>query len=511
MSKTRKQKEEQLLRRISDGFAVLFSTVFLLMPPFLGYQKTTTVRYPLYLILCGGYVFLCAVITFAFFLIGIGEKPKKPREKAPFLFRFFCLALLFYVLWTVLSSLFSPYDGTFWGLGRKDGVLNVLILTGTAFFLACNFRPKRWMLLPFGISLTLFCLFSFLQFAGLNPLGLYPGDYTFYDGFFAYAGQYFGTLGNSDFCAAVLALGAGISEAVLIRRKTRAELLFVPCLFFTVSALLFCFVEAGIAALLLGTVLVLIFAVRSAAHLFRAVSMLGVLALAGGAVTAFPCSVDGISCRFSVSALALLLAGILLSGIGICGARFGAKLRFSVKRYRTVTLSLFAAGLAAGIVSLRFWNGAQSGTLFEIHEMLCGRWDDTFGSGRIYIWRQTLQKLWERPIFGGGPDTLSLRGLEPFRRIREDGSVITRTIDAAHCEYLNVAVNQGIPALLAYLTAIGTAAAAWIRSESDTAAIAGAGALFYLIDAIFGISFFVSTPYLWVCLGLLMGTVRRHG
>ncbi|MBR4231689.1 MAG: O-antigen ligase family protein, partial [Oscillospiraceae bacterium] len=123
----------------------------------------------------------------------------------------------------------------------------------------------------------------------------------------------------------------------------------------------------------------------------------------------------------------------------------------------------------------------------------------------IYIWRNCLKLFPERPLFGGGPDTLGAREIPPFIRWDPDQGMLKRGIDAAHNEYLNILVNQGLLALLAYLSALAACAVVWYRTAEDpAAAVAGGAVLFYCIQAFFGISMCLSAPYMWLALGILL-------
>lgn len=83
--------------------------------------------------------------------------------------------------------------------------------------------------------------------------------------------------------------------------------------------------------------------------------------------------------------------------------------------------------------------------LGEAHEILQGRAEDEFGSGRVFIWKNVWQAVKERPLFGGGPDTLSHRITAYFERYDEATNIMRRSgIDTAHNEYLNILANQGI-------------------------------------------------------------------
>ena len=146
------------------------------------------------------------------------------------------------------------------------------------------------------------------------------------------------------------------------------------------------------------------------------------------------------------------------------------------------------------------------GMLGEAHALLHGRAEDDFGSGRIYIWKNVWQAVKERPLFGGGPDTLSRRITAYFERYDEAGHIVRRTgIDTAHNEYLNILANQGLFALLCWLGALGCSAVRFVRraGERPAALICGSAVLGYCVQAFFGISMCLSTPFFVIAWAML--------
>lgn len=157
-------------------------------------------------------------------------------------------------------------------------------------------------------------------------------------------------------------------------------------------------------------------------------------------------------------------------------------------------------------VSVYFLGGRMGGFLYEASELMHGRWNDDFGSGRLYIWRNVVELVPEHPLLGGGPDTLGLRTDAAFERFDETlGLLIHSAVDTAHNEYLNILINQGMLGLLAYLAVLVASAVRWLTraQENVTTAVCGCAVLGYCIQAFFGISSPISTPYLWMALALL--------
>lgn len=204
---------------------------------------------------------------------------------------------------------------------------------------------------------------------------------------------------------------------------------------------------------------------------------------------------------------AACLGVLLASGIrgGILGAMGGLVLclpaalpiRRKAKLWTYAGLAVLALGFLMLVRSL-----PMQGTLGELHALLNGQADASFGTGRIYIWRQALDLIRERPLLGGGADTMGLRGLY-FERMQDNGLLLRRTIDCAHNEYLNITVNQGIPALLCFLAALGIGLVRAFSSSSACARVFRAGLVSYMIDAFFGIATPANAAFFWLLFGLL--------
>lgn len=214
--------------------------------------------------------------------------------------------------------------------------------------------------------------------------------------------------------------------------------------------------------------------------------------------------------------LCVRLLFVLQISAGIVGVLGGILLSLPVigPKNRTRRRLLTAVGLtvAAGLAAVYLFGESLPGFLPELSGVLHGNWEDSYGSDRVLIWREVLELVPERPLLGGGPDTLGLRIdlLKPVRQSRVDVTVF-QVLDMAHNEYLNILVNQGIPALLLYLSILAAAAVEWIRlaPKDPTAAVCGGLVLGYCLQAFFGLSTPFTTSYLWLGLALLV--VRARG
>ena len=175
-----------------------------------------------------------------------------------------------------------------------------------------------------------------------------------------------------------------------------------------------------------------------------------------------------------------------------------------LRRGRGAALAASAALTAAALLFLRRYGGTEP-TLVEASRFLRGDFDGALGSGRVAIWRGCLMLARERPLLGGGPDTLWLRGLEPLTWLH-DGAAVPADITAAHNEYLGILVNQGAVALAAYLALLGYALArCFRRADAPEYAVCGAGLLCYGAMAMFSVSTCITAPYVWMLFALAQG------
>lgn len=346
---------------------------------------------------------------------------------------------LIYLGLSVVSAAISPHNVVWLGGARKEGVLTIAIYVLCFYFVSKFFVADSWLLHVFGGSISIFSIICILQLVGFDPFSLYPDGYNYFDAYTAYSGAYLGTIGNVDFVAAFLCVAIPLLAVGIFKLKGKARFWLLLPIGLATVVLFWMKVLAGLLGVLLG---------------------------------------------------AVICTGILLP-IG--------------KRGRALYFGLLALGVLGGTTFLYFADIGQ-GFLHELHLILHGQMQETFGSGRIYIWQNVWERVGERIWFGHGPDTLSLAGIEPFKRFDEALNIqIVATIDSAHNEYLNILYHQGVFALAAYVMMIGCSVVQFVRlgKERSVIAVTGSAVICYCVQAFFGVSQPLTTPYFWIVLGLI--------
>lgn len=349
------------------------------------------------------------------------------------------------LLWTVLSCLFSPYPGSPWwfGTGRREGLATQLCYLALFFLFSFSKVCKKVVLTAAGCGFLVFFAVVLIQRAGGNPFGLYPEGSGY-----EFAPDFQGTIGNVDMCSAYLVILCGLflPELVGVLRDLVRKARTVP------SSPRKSVKQVFYACLLLVS-------------LAAAVYLLFTIHVFSGQL-----------------ALAVLVAVVLV--------------RLLPKKARFPVLVLL---LAAVLLLVWFWPGEEGTEIWELHEILQGRPQYAFGSGRLGVLARTRTMLQTegRLLLGTGADTFAKRFnafLMTYEMAHPDEPYLDGYYDSPHCEYLALISNCGIPALLCFLALIVCCCLG--RSPwCDTV-------LAYSVQLLFSFSVCLVAPMFWVVLGL---------
>lgn len=114
-----------------------------------------------------------------------------------------------------------------------------------------------------------------------------------------------------------------------------------------------------------------------------------------------------------------------------------------------ILITIFLNSFHGGLTGLRFIS------IFHDLQDLSSADDlerNRVGANRMFIYRNSLPLLLEKPILGAGPDNFA--EVFPQQKYREFAGNKNQIVDKAHSEYLQLGVTAGIPALIIYLSLI---------------------------------------------------------
>ena len=124
--------------------------------------------------------------------------------------------------------------------------------------------------------------------------------------------------------------------------------------------------------------------------------------------------------------------------------------------------------------------------------------EDSAGSARMYIWKQTIKLIPKYWLFGIGPDNLIYSGI-----------ILNRTaVDKAHDIYLEMFITMGVFTLFSYLLFLSTFIKKNITKDENVFVLS-LMILTYLIQGFFNIDVIMVLPYFWIVLGLYVANERK--
>ncbi len=132
--------------------------------------------------------------------------------------------------------------------------------------------------------------------------------------------------------------------------------------------------------------------------------------------------------------------------------------------------------------------------------------DDSYGTNRIYIWKNTIKKLPTYMWTGSGIDTFNLIYND---KLRIDDGDYHAVVDKTHSEYLQILITEGIITFTAYLLFL-ICIIKQKREIKSLEFIILLTIIAYLIQAIFNIRVTRVAPYFFILLGLISTKELKH-
>ena len=408
--------------------------------------------------------------------------------------------------WIALSSLFGAGAGnrTADGLpvtllgARYEGLISWLGY-GLIFLTMAQAGTKPKVIVwAAAVALALQLLLIALQYANLNPLGLFPKRRSILTNY-----EFQGTFGNIDMLVGYLSLVLPLTLTPWLHRGGWGRGLAAMAGMGGVLLCLLTEVQAGkIMLAVLGLGIPVIFLTRPETRwrcmillygaalclLLRGCIRLPWLGETGAerAVLAFPSLRRGLACG-AVMALSC--------GLAVLFRFFPGK----ALRGRWALLILTGAVILALLAVALLPIPESAGGLWEIHETLNFRARDGFGSERVGIWRTVLGIIREHPLFGLGYGNFQRASIQWQAA---NGMTLAQNFDNPHNFPLELAVNAGVPAMLLFgwlmVTLLRTC-----RRDRERGPVLVLCLLCWLAQAFFSFSICITSPMAWAVFGLI--------
>ena len=407
--------------------------------------------------------------------------------------------MLLFLLWTGLSCFFGSHadelnvwgvPAVWWGSGRYEGFVTI-VCYGLIFLCLRRMDANVPILLTAcSAAVTGYLVLVLLQYAGLNPLSLFPMGRSIRTNY-----EFQGTIGNIDLVSAwVCLLMPGLLGSFILGQKQ--HWLHLPGGLCAVLLTLLMDVQSGLIVLVLTLLALICLALRQPECGARLLLTLGLtlLLVALRKAIALPWLDDSADIEFAPGQFSVICTALGVALVALAPLLMRHPPRPMPRKW---LLTLVCIGLVGALAFVALAPLPESGALWELHEILNGRAQDAFGSERIGVWRITLEMTAQSPWFGLSPDAF----YPTFRDYLDaTGQTILQNFDNPHNFFLQTMVNSGIPAaVLLMLTCAAAIAEAIRKRETLPLALMAVG---FLAQGMFTFSICLTSPMFYAVLGL---------
>ena len=547
----RNQKNNEIIAKITSVFFITIAAVY---PVFVGpngyfnltYEKTfffwiSTAIAAFALI----FMLICVKGSFIVDRYYTDDEPARKVTVAEW-------ALLGFIAWTFISAFIAHWLDPVWlnlrgervhasnivwfgEEGRYEGFISFLAYAVCFMIISRFYKPRRLHLLLVAGGAVIVSLIGVLQFLDLDIFGLFP---FYHESLVDAAGNptmgplsafFRTTMGNVNIVSAYVSFAIMLFAALFTVAKSKWQYLYLGAgaLSFALSLTTGHSGDAHAVAVLGSMILLIPYWISRRERLGRILIVLSTWLTVYTGHNAYMsamrrqyeagryfASADAglLNAHTPVNAALFLCLAAVLAGAGLALVLLLKKWPDRVMRIVGIVILpvMFVGGLVGlEIVGSRI-SDQPNNIIWQAREMMHGRFVDEFGSARVWIWRNAIEVLPENPIFGTGPDTFyHALGIE---RQTEAATRYNVVFDKAHNMFIQIAVCMGIPALIAFLIFLGGVFVPSVKRAFERPVLFafGAAALGYLIQSFFMVEVPITTPLLWISLGVMAGEVWMH-
>lgn len=505
MKKSKKSKEDKICAYNKIAAVAVF-LLLCIFPLFMtdGYHNITISKYHFFCISTIVFSLLSAVSYYT----GSGYKrnakeQKNITDRCMLIFLIACVAS-----WLFSSHRIEAFSGS---AGRHMGLVLMLLMIMAYFFVSRAYIISYREIDLFGVSIMIICAFAVIQYIGFDPFNLLANILKNQrKSFIAFSG-------NINVFASYLCISVPLFMYLFCAEtKMKRLILYTSTLVFGFFGIITSNSDSGILGLAAAFFIIFFLCCKNS-ELFSRFWLLVSLCAASFLLFSLLLMVFRSKVRQAETLYVFLLSPWLCAAVFLISAALFLIIRsvpipekaFKIIRISVIVLiALIFISLIAVIVYFTFFNTEKS--LGKLSLYL--RFNDKWGSERGALWQKLAHAYAEFPIlkkiFGAGEDTVAFVLKETY------GSSIKTSagqyFDNAHNEPFQYLVTLGLFGAISYLAALGTAVKSGIKSDSQFNRAAAVCVCVYFIQSLVALSQPITTPLLFVFLGLTQSRAKRE-
>lgn len=493
------EEEKTILEILSEIYIFVLIILFPLIVNKYGYFRILECKWYSYLIISGIYVVLNILVILYYMFIKKFNIFGKIKLK---IIHWLCLIyLLVNIISCFTSTFFSKYN-LFVGTGRGEGLIMTSLYVLSFLFISLFSKFNKKYINYFVISSILLNVIAILQYIGFNPFNLYQ------NGIGTHNVSFMTTIGNIDFISALYCILLSISFVSYIfldDNKKWENIIYTLSIFMGFFIIGIINVQSGKLALLLTFVIIFPFMISDNKRLSKSLVVLGVI-LFSYAVNIiinpqYHYDLGSLNFYFQFNYIVILFLIVCLLLV-YCSYKVN-DLNYNFTNNKRIIKYIYYGIISCGLCGVLFlyFYDFNSGFLHEVHMLLHGKFNDEFGTYRVFLWKRTIMLIKDYPLLGSGPDTFAIRFMAKFADdIMKIGPLTIN--DTAANVYLTMIINIGIVGLISYLTFISHLIKEGIKKMNKYSCIFLIAIVCFLIQDFFNLWVVIVTPIFWVLLAI---------
>ncbi|MBQ7596413.1 MAG: O-antigen ligase family protein [Clostridia bacterium] len=507
----KQQKKNQNQKTIYYTYNIIAAagvfTLLCIFPFFVtnGYHNITASKYYFFCISTAFFSLLTAAAYL--FRSNKNKTLKKQKKNTSDIFMLIFLAVC------VFSCLLSEHRAEAFNgsAGRRMGLVMMAFMAAAYFFISRSYIIRYKEINYFGLSLMIMCLLSVAQYMGADPFSLLADIAK------RQRVAFIGLLGNINVFASYLCISVPLFMYLFCAETNKSRVK----LYALVSGFGFCGIYAsdsdtGILGLAAAFFIVFLFCCKNSCRFLRFWQLICIFSFSSFLFRGLTCLFKN-KCRHADTIYSYLLnPWLILAVFCISFSVFLLVRRFPVSEKGlkiirisvTVISAALILSLLAGVIYFSVFNREMP--LGEKSDYL--RFDDLWGSERGAIWQKLFKAYLEFPVLkkliGSGEDTVIFVIRSAYGSGAENSA--GQLFDNAHNEPLQYLVTLGLCGLVSYLAAVGTAVKSAIKSGAVLKQAAAICVCVYLVQSLVAITQPITTPLLFVFLGLAQAKPRDN-
>ncbi len=493
------KNEERVHEILTDIYIFIMIIIFPLIVDKTGFFKILECKWYSYVSIATTYI-ISNVLVFLYYLIFKRIKYYK-KIKLSIIHYLVLLFLLINIISCFASPFFKTYN-LFIGVGRGEGLIAMSLYCLSFFLVSIFAKFKRRYITYFTISSICVSLICILQYIGFNPFNM------FQEGLGTHNVSFMGTIGNVDFISAMycILLTTSFSSYIFLEDNSKREnILNVLSIFMGFFIIGIINVLSGKVAFLGTLVLIIPFIITNNKRFSKFLVVISTV-MASYWVNLiinpeYHFDIQKLVFKFQFNYIVISM--IIISAVLLYLAYIMKNMDYDYSKDKKIIKIFYYLIIGAGIFGLvgLYLIKFPSGTLYEIHELLHGNFDDDFGTYRVFLWKRTLKLVKEYPLLGSGPDSFAIRFMAKYTE--DVASIGPLTInDTAANVYLTILINLGILGFVTYIAFIITQIVRGIKKVNKYSIVLLITFICYAIQDCFNLSLVIITPVYWLLMAL---------